>query len=69
MVLVERRDPNVGGEWPTVQLGEVVDLLTGFPFKSDRYVNDPEAPRLLRGDNIGQGTLRWSGAKRWSLVS
>ena len=67
VVLVERREPNVSGEWPTVQLGEVVDLLTGFPFKSDRYVNDPEAPRLLRGDNIGQGTLRWSGAKRWSL--
>ena len=66
VVLVERREPNVSGEWPTVQLGEVVDLLTGFPFKSDRYVNDPEAPRLLRGDNIGQGTLRWSGAKRWS---
>ena len=52
-------------EWPTVQLGEVVDLLTGFPFKSDKYVSDPEAPRLLRGANIAQGNLRWDGTKRW----
>ena len=52
-------------EWPTVQLGEVVDLLTGFPFKSDKYVSDPEAPHLLRGANIAQGNLRWDGTKRW----
>ena len=52
-------------EWAYVQLGEVVDLLAGFPFKSAGYVNHPKAPHLLRGDNIGQGTLRWDGAKRW----
>ncbi len=52
-------------EWPTVRLGDAVDLLTGFPFKSDGYVSDPAAPRLLRGDNIAQGRLRWDGAKRW----
>ena len=52
-------------QWSTVQLGEVVDLLTGFPFRSDEYVSDPEAPRLLRGANIAQGNLRWDAAKRW----
>ena len=52
-------------QWSTVQLGEVVDLLTGFPFRSDEYVSDPEAPRLLRGANIAQGNLRWDDAKRW----
>ena len=51
--------------WSTVQLGEVVDLLTGFPFRSDEYVSDPDAPRLLRGANIAQGNLRWDQAKRW----
>ena len=69
VVLVERREADLRGKRPTVQLGEVVDLLTGFPFKSNMYVNDPDAPRLLRGDNIGQGTLRWSGAKRWSSAA
>ena len=46
-------------EWTTVLLGEVVDLITGFPFMSDRYVANENGPRLLRGDNVGQGTLRW----------
>jgi len=55
----------MGGEWVSVQLGDVTDLLTGFPFKSDRYVEHAEAPRLLRGDNVAQGALRWDGAKRW----
>ena len=45
-------------EWALVRLGEVADLLTGFPFKSERYVEDDSAPRLLRGDNVAQGTLR-----------
>jgi type I restriction enzyme S subunit len=53
------------GEWVSVRLGDVTDLLTGFPFKSDRYVDDDTAPRLVRGDNVAQGTLRWDGAKRW----
>ncbi len=53
-------------EWTTVRLGDVADLLTGFPFRSDCYVSDSEAPRLLRGDNVAQGRLRWNGAKRWS---
>ena len=55
----------MAGEWVRVQLGAVTDLLTGFPFKSERYVEDPSAPRLLRGDNVAQGVLRWDGAKRW----
>jgi type I restriction enzyme S subunit len=55
----------MAGEWQAAQLGDVTDLLTGFPFRSERYVNDPSAPRLLRGDNVAQGVLRWDGVKRW----
>ncbi len=55
----------MAGEWVSVQLGAVTDLLTGFPFESDRYVEDVGAPRLLRGDNVAQGALRWEGTKRW----
>ncbi|PKO85893.1 MAG: restriction endonuclease subunit S [Betaproteobacteria bacterium HGW-Betaproteobacteria-12] len=40
-----------------------VDFLVGFPFKSDGYSSD--GVRLLRGDNIAQGTLSWSDAKKW----
>lgn len=55
----------MAGKWQVAMLGEVADFLTGFPFKSDRYTDDTLAPRLLRGDNIAQGTLRWDGVKRW----
>lgn len=57
----------MGTEWPRVRLGEVVDLLTGFPFRSALYTSDLRDALLLRGDNIAQGVLRWDGAKRWSL--
>jgi len=40
-----------------------VDFLVGFPFKSEGYTS--EGVRLLRGDNIAQGTLSWSDAKKW----
>src|SRR5436309_2937837 len=55
----------MAADWTSVSIGDVTDLLTGFPFKSERYVADKTAPRLLRGDNVAQGTLRWDGAKRW----
>jgi type I restriction enzyme S subunit len=55
----------MGSEWPLVRLGDVVDLTTGFPFASQQYTDDPTATRLLRGDNVGQGAIRWDGAKRW----
>jgi len=52
-------------EWRTITFGECVELATGFPFKSAEYVEAPAAVRLLRGDNIGQGQVRWDGVKRW----
>jgi len=51
--------------WPEVKLGSHVDLLTGFPFKSKEYSDDPKDVFLLRGDNCGQAFLRWEKAKRW----
>lgn len=53
------------GGWTTTKLGEHVDIQTGFPFKSQSYVDDPSGIPLLRGDNIIQGRLRWDGVKRW----
>lgn len=46
-------------------LGAEVDLLTGFPFKSELYTDSDQSIRLVRGDNIIQGALRWDGAKKW----
>ena len=47
------------------RLGDHVDLLAGFAFKSETYTTYPDAIRLVRGDNIVQGRLRWNSAVRW----
>jgi type I restriction enzyme S subunit len=51
--------------WRPTKLAAVSDLLAGFAFKSKEFSDGPEDIRLLRGDNIGQGCLRWNSARRW----
>ena len=51
--------------WFRGRLGENADLLAGFAFKSPQFTDDVSDVRLLRGDNVGQGRLRWHGARRW----
>ncbi len=48
-------------------LGNEIDLLTGFPFPSESYSSGEEDIKLLRGDNIGQGNLRWNDAKKFPV--
>jgi type I restriction enzyme S subunit len=56
---------NRGPDWKATTLGAEIDLLAGFAFKSARYTNKENDIRLLRGDNIVQGCLRWDDVKRW----
>lgn len=51
--------------WRHTELGEHIDLLTGHPFKSAEYSQDDNGIRLLRGDNVVQGVIRWDDARRW----
>lgn len=55
----------MASEWREVQLGDVAGLTTGYPFKSQHYTDDVDAPRLIGGDNIAQGNLRWDSVRRW----
>ena len=55
----------VPDEWQLSVMGDHVDLLTGFAFKSKGYTSHEKDIHLLRGDNIAQGYLRWRDAKRW----
>ncbi len=48
------------------RLDEIAQLQVGFAFKSAGFSSGNEDVRLLRGDNIGQGVLRWENAVRWS---
>lgn len=46
-------------------LGDEIELLAGYAFSSKGYTNAADGIRLLRGDNIMQGYLRWDDAKAW----
>jgi len=50
-----------------IKLGEEIELLTGFAFKSKEYVTHEKSIPLIRGDNIVQGKLRWDGVKLWPI--
>ena len=54
-----------GNGWEETSLRAEIDLMTGFPFKSNRYTDSEQSIRLLRGDNIIQGSLRWDDVKKW----
>lgn len=51
--------------WTHTELGAHIDLLTGYPFKSSEYSKDGQGIRLLRGDNVVQGSIRWDDACYW----
>jgi len=53
-------------DWRETTIGTEVDLLTGNPFNSSDYTDDPLDIRLLRGDNVIQGRIRWDGVKLWN---
>ena len=52
--------------WSRVRLGDVADVLTGFAFPSEEFVQEVvDSVRLLRGDNVMQSHIRWDEAKHW----
>ena len=50
-----------------MRLGDVADMLVGFAFKSAGFLDaDANGVRLLRGDNVQQGYIRWGDkTKKW----
>ena len=59
--IFENRDD----DWIETTVGAQVDLRRGFAFRSPDYTTDLDGIRLLRGDNIVQGELRWDDVRRW----
>ncbi len=47
-------------------LGDLAEIMTGFPFDGNKYGKN--GIRVLRGENIGHGTLHWEERvdKRWN---
>ncbi len=51
--------------WKSTTIGQHADVLTGFAFKSVDYTSNDFDVKLLRGDNITPGGLRWRDVKRF----
>lgn len=48
----------------TVALRDHITLLTGYPFKSELYTEQPDGVRLARGDNVVGCEMSGSAAGR-----
>lgn len=57
--------PELPEGWGWVKLGELMESTVGFAFKSAEFAS--AGVRLLRGDNIEPGRLRWAEARYWPL--
>lgn len=53
--------------WPQVRLGEHVDLLSGFPFKSQHFTDNRTDVPLVKGANVHQGYIDWNDSKFWPM--
>jgi type I restriction enzyme S subunit len=51
--------------WRTVVLGDHIDFLTGFPFKSARFTTPATGVRLLKGSAVAPGDVDWTNAVAW----
>lgn len=53
-----------------IRLGSVTEMLVGFAFKSSGFLDEAsDGIRLLRGDNVQQGHIRWGEkTKKWAVT-
>jgi type I restriction enzyme S subunit len=65
----EFKDTEIGKipkQWVVTKIGEHLELLTGFPFKSNLFSKDKSGIRLVRGINVTSGRLRWDRPQYWN---
>ncbi len=51
--------------WASVSLGDLAEVISGPAFKSAQFKRPGEGTRLLRGENIEPGALRWRDTRTW----
>lgn len=52
-------------EWKEYKLGEVAEIVTGYPFPGEKYETTGKL-RVVRGENVTIGKLRWDTVKHWN---
>jgi type I restriction enzyme S subunit len=53
------------GGWPSAVVGDVAEVISGPAFKSASFGGPNDGVRLLRGENIEPGALRWRDVRTW----
>jgi len=53
-------------KYPIEEIGKHIDILTGYPFKSDKYVADTNQINICGGLIIMPDKIDWEKAKYWS---
>lgn len=51
--------------FPMRPLGELARIQAGYPFESARFTDSPADVPLVKGENVQQGYVDWTIAKRW----
>ncbi len=41
------------------------EILSGYPFPSAEFTDEPDDVHLVKGENVGQGQILWEISKRW----
>lgn len=54
---------DIPNTWELKKIAFISDILTGFPFKSEKFDYE-NGLRIVRGDNVSEGFLRWGKRKR-----
>jgi type I restriction enzyme S subunit len=52
--------------WGLSRLKNHINMITGFPFKSEKYTE--EGIKLARGINVKEGVLNWKDTRCWPTV-
>jgi type I restriction enzyme S subunit len=52
-------------EWKEYKLGEIAEIITGYPFPGEKYESSGNL-RVVRGENVTIGNLRWDTEKHWN---
>jgi type I restriction enzyme, S subunit len=53
--------------WEYVRLSEYCDISPGYAFDSSRFTDNEEDIHLVKGENLHQGYIDWTNAKKWNL--
>ncbi len=54
--------------WEDSELSNHIELVTGYPFKSQEFVPQGKTARLCRGANVLPQQMDWSDSRHWPLT-